>query len=222
MIQPNIILITTDQQRGDCLSINGHPELRTPFLDSLAAKGVNFRRAYSTCPVCTPARRTILSGQHVSSHGLIHNSNTASFSPPTTLPRLLGDVGYHTLLLGKLHVAEPGVRHGFDQIIQSETPNDRRRTTHQRRNDYADWFEKQTDAPTSMVKASGASSTSAIWSKIGSSISVGRPRERNNVSTWLMTRRRSATSPGSWIRGHGVSWSTRIATGPARGCTMRK
>ena len=147
MSRPNIILITTDQQRGDCLSINGHPELRTPFLDSLAARGVNFRRAYSTCPVCIPARRTIISGQHPSRHGLNHNREAVPFAPPTTLPRLLGDAGYHTYLVGKLHVAEPGVRHGYHHILQSETPNDRRRTAHQRRNDYADWFERQSDAP---------------------------------------------------------------------------
>lgn len=147
MDRPNIILITTDQQRGDCLSFNGHPEVRTPFLDSLAAGGVNFTRAYTTCPICIPARRTILSGMNPGNHGLIRNSEAAPFNPPVTLPRLLRDAGYQTQLIGKLHVAEPGVRHGYDNIIQSETPNDRRLTAAQRRNDYADWFEKQTDAP---------------------------------------------------------------------------
>lgn len=149
MSQPNIVLITTDQQRFDGLSMNGAEELRTPFLDSLAADGVNFRRAYSTCPVCIPARRSILSGLHPARHGLNTNGpgEGQPFSPPTTLPRLLSDGGYHTYLVGKLHVGVPGVRYGYDHVIQSETPNDRRRTAHQRRNDYADWFHQQTDAP---------------------------------------------------------------------------
>lgn len=144
---PNIIVITTDQQRSDCLSINGHPELRTPFLDSLAARGVNFRQAYTTCPVCIPARRSLISGLHVSSHGLNYNHEAAPFAPPATLPGILRSSGYQTQLIGKLHIAEPGVRHGYDNIIQSETPNDRRRTKHQARNDYADWFERRSDAP---------------------------------------------------------------------------
>ncbi|MDA3960542.1 MAG: sulfatase-like hydrolase/transferase [Planctomycetota bacterium] len=152
MTRPNIILITTDQQRGDCLSVNGHPEVRTPFLDSLAVRGVNFRRAYTTCPVCIPARRSIISGLHVGSHGLNRNHEAAPFSAPATMPGLLREAGYQTQLIGKLHVAEPGVRHGYDNIIQSETPNDRRRTSHQRRNDYADWFERQSDAPHTLAQ----------------------------------------------------------------------
>src|SRR5690606_3028777 len=100
-------------------------------LDSLAAGGVNFTRAYTTCPICIPARRTILSGMNPGNHGLIRNSEAAPFNPPVTLPRLLRDAGYQTQLIGKLHVAEPGVRHGYDNIIQNETPNDRRLTAAQ-------------------------------------------------------------------------------------------
>ena len=51
------LFIMTDQQRGDCLGIEGHPVLQTPYLDHVAASGIRFSRAYSACPVCTPARR---------------------------------------------------------------------------------------------------------------------------------------------------------------------
>ncbi|MBE7465315.1 MAG: sulfatase-like hydrolase/transferase [Planctomycetes bacterium] len=146
-MQPNLILITTDQQRGDTLGINGNTEVRTPFLDSLAARGANFRNAYTTCPVCIPARRSLLSGLHPSTHGLNRNREGIAFDPPTTLPLLLRNAGYQTQLVGKLHVAIPGVRYGFDHMFQSETPNDRRHSEHQRRNDYADWFEERSDAP---------------------------------------------------------------------------
>ena len=60
--RPNILLITTDQQRGDCLGIEGHPVLQTPYLDWVAASGVRFNHAYSACPVCVPARRTMITG----------------------------------------------------------------------------------------------------------------------------------------------------------------
>lgn len=144
--RPHIILITTDEQRGDCLGIDGHAVLRTPFLDHLAASGVVFPRAHTTCPVCIPARRSLLSGLHPGTHGMNENLEARPFSPPATLPGLLRAAGWQTQLIGKFHVAEPGVRLGFDSIIQSETPNDRRSSQHQRRNDYADWYERQPGA----------------------------------------------------------------------------
>ncbi len=146
-MHPNIILITADQFRGDCLGIAGHPELRTPWLDHLATRGVYFRRATTSCPVCIPARRSLLSGLHPASHGLNHNAEGQRFTPAATLPGLLREAGYHTQLIGKFHVSEPGHRLGFDHLIQSETPNDRRQSVHQRRNDYADWFHSVSDAP---------------------------------------------------------------------------
>lgn len=144
--RPNIILITTDEQRWDALGIN-NPAIQTPFLDSLAAGGCNYTRCYSSCPVCIPARRTMLSGMHTANHETIVNTEAADFTPPATLPELLGERGYQTQLIGKFHVGVPGKRYGFDHIIQSETPNDRRHTAHQSRNDYADWFEQQGVAP---------------------------------------------------------------------------
>src|SRR4051794_8913920 len=60
--KPDILLIMPDQMRGDCLSILGHPVVRTPNLDALARQGALFRRAYSTCPSCIPARHSLLTG----------------------------------------------------------------------------------------------------------------------------------------------------------------
>ena len=69
--KPNVLLITTDQQRWDGMALNRPgTALQTPTLDSLATNGLNCSRAYTTCPVCIPARRSLLSGQHPSSHGL--------------------------------------------------------------------------------------------------------------------------------------------------------
>src|SRR6476661_383714 len=53
---PDVLLIMPDQMRGDCLSALNHPVVRTPTLDKLASDGALFRRAYTTCPSCIPAR----------------------------------------------------------------------------------------------------------------------------------------------------------------------
>jgi arylsulfatase A-like enzyme len=52
-MRPNIILITTDQQRGDCLSCDGHPVVETPYLDELAEDGARFKHAYTSLPEWT-------------------------------------------------------------------------------------------------------------------------------------------------------------------------
>ncbi len=54
MKRPNFLVLMTDQQRGDCLSIEGHPALLTPNMDSIAGAGARFRRCYSTCPFASP------------------------------------------------------------------------------------------------------------------------------------------------------------------------
>ncbi|MGC9452420.1 MAG: sulfatase-like hydrolase/transferase [Oceanipulchritudo sp.] len=138
--RPNILLITTDQQRYDALGINGNGILETPNLDSLAARGVNFSRCYITCPVCIPARRTWLSGQHPTTHGLRHYEDGLDFDPPFTLPSLLRDAGYQTQLVGKLHMHPMGKRYGFDHMVLSETSHWRPTSRWQPRNDYVRWL----------------------------------------------------------------------------------
>ena len=60
--RPNLLLITTDQQRGDCLGCAGHPALETPYLDELAEAGTYLPHAYTSVPSCTPARAGIITG----------------------------------------------------------------------------------------------------------------------------------------------------------------
>ena len=55
MTKPNVLFIIADQWRGDCLGAAGHPDVKTPVLDSLAVQGVRFDNAYSSCPTCVPA-----------------------------------------------------------------------------------------------------------------------------------------------------------------------
>lgn len=117
MSKPNILLIMTDQQRGDCLGVDGHPCLLTPNMDALAADGVRFRRAYSTCPVCIPARRSLLSGLYPQTHGMIGYASGEEWDPPATLPQMLRDSGYHTGLVGRsMHQHPVRKRYGYEEM----------------------------------------------------------------------------------------------------------
>lgn len=117
--RPNIVLITTDQQRGDCLGVE-NPVLETPHLDQLANEGVWFSRAYSPCPVCVPARMVLMTGQSPHSIGIATNA-PVDLTRAETLPRLLGRAGYQTQLIGKAHFRPQRARLGFDNTIINES-----------------------------------------------------------------------------------------------------
>jgi arylsulfatase A-like enzyme len=91
-----------DQQRGDCLSSAGHSVVRTPNMDRLAAEGVRFANAYTTCPICMPARSTALSGLYCHNHGQWNNYGHLE-SDADTYARRLREAGYHTCHIGKSH-----------------------------------------------------------------------------------------------------------------------
>lgn len=138
--RPNLLLITTDQQRWDALGYNGNPILETQNLDRLAASGVNFTRGYTTCPTCIAARRTILTGQAPATHGLVGYSEEAPFDPKFTLPQLLRDAGYQTQLVGKLHQMPQRRRFGFEHMILSNGPSFRPDSKWQKENDWIDYL----------------------------------------------------------------------------------
>ena len=100
--QPNILIITTDQQRTDSLSCYGSPFTETPHLDRFAAEGVCFERAYCANPVCTPARASIFSGRYVSRHGAWNVGMSVPEDEPLLSHRLAA-VGYRTHYIGKAH-----------------------------------------------------------------------------------------------------------------------
>lgn len=134
--RPNIVLFMTDQQRGDCLGIDGHPVLQTPYLDHVAAAGVRFRHGYTACPVCIPARRTLMTGQRPASHGVLMNYPTRLDGP--TLPGELSKAGYQTHLVGKLHLWPNRKRYGFDSMDWADGPF---RTPGE--GDYGRWLREQ-------------------------------------------------------------------------------
>ncbi len=71
--QPNVLLVTADQMRGDCLSCLGHPAAVTPNLDRLAADGVLFRRHFAQATPCGPSRASLHTGLYALNHRSVTN-----------------------------------------------------------------------------------------------------------------------------------------------------
>lgn len=109
-----------DAHRADCLGVSGHPVVQTPNLDAVAAAGVRFDRAYSACPVCVPARRTLLTGQRARTHGVFDDIDAPLSGP--TLPGELARAGYQTHLVGKLHLWPRRARYGFQSMDWADGP----------------------------------------------------------------------------------------------------
>jgi arylsulfatase A-like enzyme len=98
----NVLLITTDQQRFDALGCNRNPYIKTPHLDRLAQQSVNLQQHFTSNPICTPARCSILTGRYSRSHGAI---NVGVTLPRETqcLTHALKRAGYRCGLMGKAH-----------------------------------------------------------------------------------------------------------------------
>ncbi len=115
--RPNILLLFGEQHRGDCLSSDGHPVLLTPNMDSIGGNGTRFTNAYSTCPVCVPARRSLISGQFPASHGAFGNCN-AEWEIDETLGFQLRGNGYQTAWIGRsMHQTPVRKRFGFEEMV---------------------------------------------------------------------------------------------------------
>lgn len=97
-----ILLFTTDQQRYDAWGVNGGAVARTPHVDALAAAGTTYRRCHPQSVVCMPSRSTIITGQHVSTHGVWMNGVALPAEAPS-IARVLHDAGYRTAIFGKAH-----------------------------------------------------------------------------------------------------------------------
>ena len=112
----NILFIMCDQLRWDYLSCAGHPTLRTPNIDALAARGVRFSRAYCQSPVCGSSRMSFYTGRYVQSHGAAWNNFPLKVGE-LTLGDHLRPLGVRTALVGKTHMkadTEGMLRLGID------------------------------------------------------------------------------------------------------------
>ncbi|MGI9336816.1 MAG: sulfatase-like hydrolase/transferase [Gammaproteobacteria bacterium] len=128
--RPNILLITSDQQRGDCFGFEGRP-IRTPHLDELARDGTRFAACITPNLVCQPSRASILTGLLPRTHGVDDNGlDLPAATGEAGFAGALGEAGYRTGYVGKAHFA---TAHTF---AATGTPESR----HSMKDYGPDWF----------------------------------------------------------------------------------
>jgi len=166
--RPNIVLVITDHFRGDCLSRLGHPVAETPHLDSLSREGAMFTHAYTPCPSCVPARRSLMTGLTPYSQGMVGYKDGTPWEYKETMAGELTKAGYQTINIGKTHFYPGRLHLGFEQLITSA--------------DYTEWLAQQPGIDVEKF-AHGVDSNS--W--------MGRPNhlpEHLMEETWFVSRAR--------------------------------
>jgi choline-sulfatase len=117
--KPNILLVMADQLMPFLMGAYGHPVVQTPNLDRMVERGVRFDAAYSPCPLCAPARASLMTGDYVSHNKVWDNASPLSSDYPT-LAHYLTLVGYDTVTSGKMHYAGPDQLHGLRRRLTTD------------------------------------------------------------------------------------------------------
>ena len=117
--KPNILFVMADQLAAQFLPFHGHKLVQTPNLSRLAREGVVFENAYSTSPLCSPARATVMNGLLPSRTGVYDNAAEFPSSLPTWA-HYLRLAGYKTCLSGKMHFVGPDQLHGLEERLTTD------------------------------------------------------------------------------------------------------
>jgi arylsulfatase A-like enzyme len=124
--RPNILILMTDQQKATAIGLYGNPDVPTPALERLAARGVRYDRCYTPHPLCVPARVSLWTGRYPHRHGA--RTNEIPMPPEERhLARILHEAGYTLALFGKDHCFRPADealfahRHAFSHGGPDET-----------------------------------------------------------------------------------------------------
>ena len=129
---PNIVIIFADDLGYGDLGVYGHPLIKTPRLDTLAAEGLKLTSFYASAPVCSASRYSLLTGRYAIRAGingaLMPESENGLGSDETTIADILKSAGYRTGMVGKWHLGNrPGffpTEHGFDSYFGLLYSND--------------------------------------------------------------------------------------------------
>lgn len=117
--QPNILILMVDQLNGLFFPDGPAEFLHVPHLRQLARRSTRFSRCYTASPLCAPARAAFMSGQLPSRTGVYDNAAEFSSEIPT-YAHYLRNLGYQTILSGKMHFVGPDQLHGFEQRLTTD------------------------------------------------------------------------------------------------------
>lgn len=125
----NLLIVTNDQHRADCLGCYGNPVIRTPNTDRLASQGVRFGSHFVHAPQCVPSRVSLHTGRYPHVHRVPTNSYVLSDSEDT-LAKTLNAAGYRTACVGEMPFAPQHYTGGFQRVLASNPEYDRFLASH--------------------------------------------------------------------------------------------
>ena len=185
MPKPNVMIFMVDQFRGDCLGIDGHPDVKTPFLDTLALRGARFTRAYSATPTCIAARAGLLTGLRPCHHGRVGYQDGVPWTYEHTMPQAFTDAGYQTKCVGKMHVHPLRSRQGFQDVELHDG------FLHYYRSPMIPYYESQMIADDYLYEMQGRGHKDITDTGIECNGSVARPwpyEEETHPTRWVADR----------------------------------
>ena len=125
----NLLMVTNDQHRADCLGCYGNPVIRTPNADRLAQGGVRFGQAFVHAPQCVPSRVSLHTGRYPHVHRVPSNAYVMPESE-MTLAKVLNASGFRTACVGEMPFAPRSYTGGFSQVLASNREYDRFLASH--------------------------------------------------------------------------------------------
>lgn len=127
--RPNVLIVTTDQQRGDVMSAVGNKWAKTPNMDALAARGVYFLNSYCSYPLCSPSRSSLHTGR--TPHEIKVNTNSVPIDPAVPISgQVFRAAGYETAYAGKWHMPDPYPSDGIAGYEVLNTTSRQRKLAH--------------------------------------------------------------------------------------------
>ncbi len=174
-LQPNVLLVYTDQQRYDTLGANGNDVIETPSLDGLAAGGVSLDNVFVASPNCMPSRAAFATGRYPRINGVRWNG----IKLPTTertLMQVLAEGGYATALWGKLHLWPHQTRTGDDPSFGFGIANVAENLRAHPASAYRDWLAREFPAHAQDRRRETYSDELQVW--------VPEAPAEANFSTW--------------------------------------